>query len=605
MRAGRGGHPFVEEGAAAVTFRFPEESSSAPFFAALRPADGVFGHSTRLTPRGAIAADVALGPGDAAVAAWTAKGGAVRVSFREAGGKWGPPRTLATHGADANAAIDSHGGALVVWTHPGHRMRSAARPPGGPWQPARDLPDPGVVQALELDAAGDALVLALRDGSARASYRPAGGSFGSDQLVADVRSYDRPRLAMNEAGDAVAAFPTVDGGVAESRRPAGGEFGPPVTVMAGPPPSGYVETASTVDDVALGGDGSAVVVWTVRTFSDDFGDTVRVLAADAPAGGSFGKPVRLSTPARPGYDAGTAIDASGDAVIAWGDPRFSVHAIYRPAGASFGAPLRLVGPRLGGVPDVSIDDGGRATAAWQQSDGEHVELVTRSFGPSGASTPAQVLKAAPAFRSLPHPRARCHPPRTRTLLETRYASVYRDLRRTYQIGLSSHYHPKYACLVRRGKPLALDYGFDDFPVTAAGPSSIALAGPLVAYVYFDEQCGPCGGIHGLTVMDLRTGRTANGFGPEGDPDPDAFDNGPIRRLVLRRDAALAYIQCFGTRRNHCHRRGVTSYVFKMDSGAARPARLAKGKGIDPRFLRLGHGRVTWRQGRRVRSAPLR
>jgi hypothetical protein len=296
--------------------------------------------------------------------------------------------------------------------------------------------------------------------------------------------------------------------------------------------------------------------------------------------------MRLTTPALPGYDATTAIDGSGDAVVAWGDPRFSVQAIYRPAGGVFGSAVRLAGPRLGGLPDVSIDDTGRATAAWQQSDGERIQLAARTFGQSGAVAPAQVLRTAPAYRRLPHARARCHPPRTRTLLETREARVYRDLRKSNR--------PKYACLLRRGKPIALEYAFDDFPVTAAGPPAMALAGPLLAYVYNDEQCGTCGGRDGLTVLDLRTGRTANGFGPEADPDPNAFDFGPLRRLVLRRDAALAYIQCS----RGCH-------VFKMDSGAARPVLLAKGRGIDPHFLRLKHGRVRWRQGGHARSAPLR
>jgi hypothetical protein len=97
-------------------------------------------------------------------------------------------------------------------------------------------------------------------------------------------------------------------------------------------------------------------------------------------------------------------------------------------------------------------------------------------------------------------------------------------------------------------------------------------------------------------MDLRTGRTANGFGPEGDPDPHAFDYGPIRRMALRRDAALAYIQC-----GRCK----AARVFKIDSGAAGPLLLANGAGIDPHFLRLANGRVRWRQAGRLRSAPLR
>lgn len=165
--------------------------------------------------------------------------------------------------------------------------------------------------------------------------------------------------------------------------------------------------------------------------------------------------------------------------------------------------------------------------------------------------------------------------------------------------------PKYACLLRVGRPFALDYGFSDFPVTAAPPPAIAVAGPLVAYVSYDEECGTCGGHRGLTVTDLRTRMTANGFAPLGDPDPDTDYYGKIRRLRLRRDASLAYVQCDGTSRNDCRRPGVTARVYKMASGEANPTLLAKGKRIDPRFLQISRGRVRWREGGRVRSAPLR
>jgi hypothetical protein len=273
-----------------------------------------------------------------------------------------------------------------------------------------------------------------------------------------------------------------------------------------------------------------------------------------------------------------------------------VDAAFGSTSGSFSAPMRLAGPRLGGFPDVSIASGGAATAVWQQNDGERNSFVARSFGAGGAAPQTQALKSVPAYRRFPHGRVRCHPPRTRTLVESRFARVYSDLRKDYSTDSSTHYHPKYGCFFRRGKPVALEYGFGDFTLTAKGPPAMALAGPLVAYTYFDEQCGTCGGYNGLTVMDLRTGRTANGFGPEGDPSPDVFDYGPVRKLVLRRDTALAYIQC-----GRCK----AARVFKIDSGATRPVLLANRRGIDPRYLRLRPGRVQWREAGRLRSAALR
>jgi hypothetical protein len=587
------------EGDVAVAFQFPEWSERAPSFAAVMPAGGAFGATRRLTPRGASAAHVAAGPGGAAIATWIDPGGAVRVSFHEAGGDWGPAETLARHGESPAAAIDPHGTALVVWSHPGGAMQSATRPPDGPFGAPRAMPDAGTVRSLRMDAAGNALVLSLLDGSSQAllqsSYRPAGGEFAPARPVAIVISRDvTVGLAMNAAGDAIAVFPKDDGSLAAARRPAGGEFGSAVRVTP-PPRSPSSEQAPSLADVGLGGDGSAVVTWETDFVDDDLNlETIQVSAAIAVGGGAFGRPMRLSSPARPGYDARTAIDAAGDAVIAWGAPGFGVYATYRPAGGSFGRPVRVAGPRLGGLPDVSIYGGGEARAAWEQNDGERIELATRALGATGPGAPAQVLRSVPAYRRLPHGRARCHPPRTRTLLATGQARVYSDLRQNEDVETSRHYHPKYACLFRRGKPIALEYGFGDFTNLASEPPAMALKGPLLAYVYNDEECGTCGGRTGIRVLDLRTGRSANGFGPAGDPYPPEYV--AIRKMVLRRDTAMAYTACGVCR---------VVRVFKIDSGASDPVLVAKGKGIDPRFLRLRGRRVQWRQGGGIRSAPLR
>jgi hypothetical protein len=506
----------------------------------------------------------------------------VHAAFREPGGEWGTPVTLASNGGAARVAIDAQGAALVVWTSsPDARVRSSERPPGGTFAPPRDLPGSGSLQALQMDAAGNALVLSwiASTGSKemlRSSYRPAGASFADARPLATVDAYPSGAgLAMNAAGDAIAIFPK-RGGLTASRRPSGGEFGPGIPVTRDPRDGGGI-----VADVALAGDGTAAVTW--RTDAGGFySDTGRVVIALAPAGGPFERPVTLSTNAQPAADARVALDERGDAAIVWGDPRFSVYAAYRPAGGSFGKKLQLAGPRLGGLPDVAIDGEGRATAAWQQNDGDRIDMVTRDISAAGAEAPAQVVKTAPAFVPLPNPRAHCHPPRSRTLVESREARVYRSARNGW----------KYGCFFGRGKPFALEFG--EFPEVSP-PPAIALAGPLVAYVNYDDVCATCGGHTELTVMDLRTGRTANGYGPQGGPEPYLDDYGRIRRMVLRRDTALAFIQ----------RKGAISRVYKMDSGGLGLHRLAKGKGIEARSLRLAGDRVQWRQGGRIRSAPLR
>jgi hypothetical protein len=593
----------------AVAFPFPLAGSRNGVFAASRPSDGHFGRPVELFARRPETVDVDVGPDGVAVAAWTERRGygpySVHAAIREPGGEWGLSATLSTNGAAAQAAVDASGGALVVWSQVGGAMQSAYRAPGGSFEPARDLPDSGDVQGVAEDAAGNALLVSTLDGSGRdgllqSSYRPAGGAFGDAQPIATLDAYSGAALAMNEAGDAIVAYHQKAKLVA-SRRPAGGSFGPELHVSRkGSEPGRYDGCGSiAASDAALDGDGRAIVTWARSTGYDDACYNNRsdgFMAAAAPDA-AFARPVKVTSAARPGDAAHVAADERGDAAVVWGDPRFSVHAIYRPAGGAVAAPVRLAGPRLGGYPDVAIDAAGRATAAWEQNDGEHTEFAVRDLTAAGAGAHAQVLRRAPAYQPLQHPRKRCSPPGTRTLMVTREVRVYRNVR--------SGNRPKYACLLRVGRPFALDYGFGDFPETTAPPPAIAVAGPLIAYVYFDEECGTCGGRRGLTVTDLRTRRTANGFGPLGDPDPDIEDYGSIRRLRLRRDAALAYVQCSGTRRNDCRRAGVLAHVYKMDSGAPRPTLLAKSKQIDPRFLRVSGGRVRWREGGRIRSAPLR
>ena len=570
----------------ALVSRFPEESLTARSLASLRPSGGVFGATVPLTPHGASDPSVAIGDSGAAVAAWTqgtAKRQSVHVALREPGAGWGTPITLAKRGVAPRVAIDAQGNALVVWSRHGGSMQSAQRAPGSAFSPPADLPAAGLVSDLQMDAGGNALVLSFPRGDSstsrlQSSFRPAGGAFEAPRDVASVSSvHPESALAMNPAGDAIVVFAKGRRLVA-SRRPAGGEFGPPVNV------SGKADFTPTVSDVALGGDGSATVTWRVDPGS--FFGTMLVFAGFAPPDGPFQSPLALGTYADPATDARVAADERGDTALVWGDPRFRVSAAYRPAGGTLTQPIRLAGPRLGGVPDIAIDAAGHATAAWQQNDGERRDLVARDFSSAGATEPAQVIHTAPAYKQLPNARARCHPPGTRTLVESSEARVY---------GQNHEYDdPKYGCYFKRGKPVLLNFGFGDFPEVTL-PPAMALAGPLVAYVNLDDVCATCGGYDALTVRDLRTGRLANGYAPAGLPDPETFSRGRIRRMVLRRDAALAYIQ----------RKRKTVRVYKMDAGALGPKRLAKSKTIDPRFLRLSDGRVEWRQGGRVRSAPLR
>ena len=171
----------------------------------------------------------------------------------------------------------------------------------------------------------------------------------------------------------------------------------------------------------------------------------------------------------------------------------------------------------------------------------------------------------------------------------------------------------YGCLYSNRKPilLAQDGHSAWFP-----PPAVAWAGPLVAYAVTDFL-EPTGEHTTVRIEDLST---------SGSDEPTTTvralrirSDAKVGSLRVRRNGGIAWIQCpprggysvdrgYGDPRPNCTRPGRSvNTVYKHDSDDPDPqgrVRLDRGRKIDPRSLKLHGSRLTWREGKKRRSATL-
>jgi hypothetical protein len=178
---------------------------------------------------------------------------------------------------------------------------------------------------------------------------------------ADLAAF-QPAIAIDGRGDSVAAWvaqdPTQSGGdvVKASTHALGGQW-QPASVL------GY--TGSNGPAVAIDGQGLATVAWE---------HSGKVMVADAPAGGSWSKPVVLNpassgaTSTSDGETPGIAVDAAGDVSVVFdtevsSSPAYDIWWVQRPAGGSWSAPRNIGGSAYPGV-QLAADARGDLAAYW-------------------------------------------------------------------------------------------------------------------------------------------------------------------------------------------------------------------------------------------------
>ncbi len=300
-------------------------------------------------------------------------------------GPWLPASTLSGPGAQSPlVAVDARGNATVVWSKGvGNRsvVKAAFRPAGGRFEPARTVTAPAVFQgpSLGVDASGNGTLVWAAASSGRKIVVNA-VTLVKGKPVARVRRIGGPDtlvfspvVAVNAHGDAVAAWLSNDEPPSSSSsltwvlraatRRAGGSFGPAHDILSFPPTFEHPRI-----DLSIDASGDALLAWAASDAHQGILHSV-VQAAYRPAGGTFGPTSTLAdatnAPSALVERVDGALDARGDAVVAWWDTG-TIRATVRAAATGDWQSSRGLGNAgvFGTGPAVAVDADGNAIVAW-------------------------------------------------------------------------------------------------------------------------------------------------------------------------------------------------------------------------------------------------
>jgi hypothetical protein len=286
--------------------------------------------------------------------------------------------------------VDADGNALIAWwglTGTNYRVAVRARSATGVLSPVQVLSPAGidaVVPRVAVSANGSALITwSVGNGtnsSVQARSRSANGVLGRIQTLSNSGHDGSPELAIDPAGNAVVAWTSISGTntspqVKARLRSATGALGPILTLsQAGP----YAQNQK----VAIGANGDAVITWN----SYD-GKNTRVQAITLSAAGVLGPLLTLSEADDDGYLPQVAVGGDGNAVVTW-MRRFREGTWNWRVEARTLSPAGVLGPIMAlSEPGKDADDGpvavnanGDSIVTWASSDGTTWQVM-------GAATP--------------------------------------------------------------------------------------------------------------------------------------------------------------------------------------------------------------------------
>jgi hypothetical protein len=542
------------------------DQRTRPLFVGTRAPGGAFGPLVPITAdggpwvaRAAVDGAGAMVAGMTAVDYTWAEEPRALVSTRAAGGAFESASAFgAGTGTYLQVATNARGDAVVALRTPG---RYRFRPSGGTLGPPTELPG-GAGGGLAVDLDGTVAFVWSDSGSPTQgprtfeSHRPPGGDFGPPVEIPNVPF--APYFATASNGRALLVW---DDGhtIWAAERPPGGHVGAPFEVAQSH--DGFFN----VEDVEVAPSGAAAIT---------FGSLRYYLTVRDP-GGSFGKPERVSN-----WPARVAVDDRGDAAVAWQARNHTVSGAYGPAGGVLGKPLRLARARPlapGGydLPAVTIAGNGRATAAWEESDGARVQTFVRSFDRS-VRRRAALVDTVPSFVREGPPSA-CRPAGASIVKSNRQATVFF----TPSDGLRG-------CLLARGAPVRLAEVLDSTESTQHG--GIALKGPLVAHANDFEGHG--NNFTEMRVTDLRdslsgVNRAALLKGTHATAE--------LLASRLKANGAVAFVDLLGA----------TKHVKVWGAHATLPRLVDSGRRINENSLGLRGSIVSWRNAGKLHRARLR
>jgi hypothetical protein len=287
---------------------------------------------------------------------------------RPAGGSFGAPVAVSPEGEEATepaVAVDANGEATVVWLSPeggGRVVQFATAPLSGAYSSPISLSGDAVNASspqVTVDSRGDTVVFWMRGAYLNVATRYAGGSFpppyydGDGEVLGELASSSTPYVAIDEAGETLAAWKTPIDTVRTMRRHAGAlAFGPGETLGS----------TTGLPSAAINEAGEAVAAW-----PSTHGVQVVTAAADPPYA-PFGTPVELPSTFASNA-AHVAISASGAVSVEWevsNENGSSREGSSRPAGGSFVEPTGTFTTQTvtEGTLDVAADAAGDLLGVW-------------------------------------------------------------------------------------------------------------------------------------------------------------------------------------------------------------------------------------------------
>lgn len=342
---------------------------------------------------------------------WNGNDTVVESAYRPAGEPWQAPIVISdapgessnegvegAHDAQSpRIAVDGEGDVTVVWErYVGTnklQIQAVYRSAGGSWQVPVTIgevdtmmdPEPWVA----VDAQGEATATWTAGGTIYGASKPAGEGWQAPVQLSSNEAFV-PQAAVDEQGDATVVWMHYDGStyiVQSAYKPAGGSWETPTDLSQPGEEGGDPQ-------IALDATGDAMVTWDGHP--SEYEDVVRV--AYRPSGGSWQAPVDISNEGEQIQSLQVALDAQGDAMVAWAGSGKEVgdivHAAYRPAGGAWESPTSLSQDGGNAYPeDLVFDAAGNAAILWQRNNGAD-NILQGDYRPAGGSweTPTDLSK---------------------------------------------------------------------------------------------------------------------------------------------------------------------------------------------------------------------
>jgi len=332
-----------------------------------------FGSAVVETP--AVAIDAA---GDAVLIWRQGVGGnhVILATSRPAGGSWASPLAISSSALNAEApdvAMSPSGTAAAVWQSSSGAtsvVESNELPLGGSWSGEEAISAPATVteppHVAADPATGAFTAIWSRSGTglvAEVASRPASGGWNAPESISTpALEAHAPVVAVDSAGDAVAAWYRFDGSVGSVEAvtlAAGGSWTSPVRISP-------VNAEAEAPQVAMSPAGAAQVVWSGWNESTH---NYATHTSSLLANGTWQVPNQLSLEGAEAYGPHVALDHSGHSVVVWnGEVTLGVEieSTFREIATSL--VVTRAGSGSGSVTSVpaGIDCGATCTAAFQE-----------------------------------------------------------------------------------------------------------------------------------------------------------------------------------------------------------------------------------------------